>query len=142
LREAIPALLLSLALAVGATADAAPPAKAAPAKGASSAYKPSEDTLEVYKTKCQACHMVDGNSPLPLMNFADGVWKHGSSLKEIEAVIAEGVPGTAMLPFKTQVTPAQVQALAKYVRSFDKKPLAPAAKGKTTAKPAAKPTTD
>lgn len=141
MREPISALLLSLALAAGAAADAAPPAKAAAAKGGSSAYKPSEDTLEVYKTKCQACHMADGNSPLPLMNFADGLWKHGSSLKEIEAVIAEGVPGTAMLPFKTQVTPAQVQALAKYVRSFDKKPLAPAAKGKTT-KPAAKPTTD
>ena len=86
-----------------------------------------------------ACHLADGNSPLPIMNFADGIWKRGDSLKEIEAVISEGVPGTAMLPFKTQVTPEQVKELAKYVRSFDKKPLGPA---KKTAKPAAKPTTD
>ena len=138
MKEATFATLLSLALALGAAADAAPAAKAAAAKGASSAYKPSADTLEVYKTKCGACHLADGNSPLPLMNFTDGVWKHGDSLKEIEAVISEGVPGTAMLPFKTQVTPAQVKELAKYVRSFDKKPIAPAKK----AKPAAKPTTD
>ena len=141
MREATLATVLSLGLIAAATPDAAPAAKpAAATKTSAAAYKPSEEILEVYKTKCAACHLADGNSPLPLMNFADGVWKHGSSLKEIEAVISEGVPGTAMLPFKTQVTPAQVQALAKYVRSFDKKPLAPA-KGKAS-KPAAKPTTD
>jgi mono/diheme cytochrome c family protein len=138
-REASLAALLSLGLIPFATSDAAPAKPAAAAKASTAAYKPSEETLEVYKTKCQACHMADGNSPLPIMNFADGLWKHGDSLKEIEAVINEGVPGTAMLPFKTQVTPAQVKELAKYVRSFDKKPLAPA---KKTAKPAAKPTTD
>jgi cytochrome c oxidase cbb3-type subunit 3 len=141
LREASLAIVLSLGLIPAATPDAAPAAKpAAATKTSASAYKPSAEILEVYKTKCAACHLADGNSPLPIMNFADGAWKHGSSLKEIEQVIAEGVPGTAMLPFKTQVTPAQVKELARYVRSFDKKPIAPA-KGKAT-RPAAKPTTD
>jgi mono/diheme cytochrome c family protein len=138
LREAILATALSLGLVAAAAPDAAPAAKPASAtKGSSSAYKPTEATLELYKTKCGTCHLADGNSPIVPMNFADGIWKHGSSIKEIEAVIAEGVPGTAMLPFKTQISPAEVQALAKYVRSFDKKPLGPAAKAKTT-----KPATD
>ena len=79
---------------------------------------------EVYRTHCQVCHMVDGNSPLEPMNFADGVWKHGSTPAQVAAIITNGAPGTAMLPFKDKVTPAQVRALAAYVRAFDPK-LAP-----------------
>jgi mono/diheme cytochrome c family protein len=126
LRESIAAaVLVSLCLA--------PPAAAAGA-----AYKPTEATLEVYKVKCQACHMADGNSPLEPLNFVDGTWKHGDSVKQIAGIISEGVPGSAMLPFKSQMTPAEVQALARYVRSFDKKPIKAAPKTaakKVTAKP-------
>jgi mono/diheme cytochrome c family protein len=76
---------------------------------------------EVYKTHCQACHMVDGNSPLEPMNFADGVWKHDPTAAKLAAVIADGVPGTAMLPFKAKLKPAEIRALAAYVRTFDPK---------------------
>jgi mono/diheme cytochrome c family protein len=130
LRELIAvAVLLSVSLAhPAAAADAAPKAQAG---------KPTEATLEVYKTKCQACHMPDGNSPLEPLNFVDGTWKHGSTVKEIAKVISEGVPGTAMLPFKGQVPDEQVEPLARYVRSFDKTPVkaAPKAASKGTAKP-------
>jgi mono/diheme cytochrome c family protein len=115
LNKFLAAAFVSLCL-TGSEASAAPP------------YKPADDTLEAYKLKCQACHMADGNSPLEIMNFADGKWKHGSSLKEIAGVIAEGVPATAMLPFKTQLTEPQIQALARYVRSFDKAPMKAAPK--------------
>jgi mono/diheme cytochrome c family protein len=121
----------ALAFAVLVTVGAGRPAAAA------APYKPTAETLELYKVKCGACHMLDGNSPLAPMNFADGVWKSGDSVKEIANVISEGVPGSAMLPFKTQVTPAEVEALARYVRSFDKKPIKAAPPAK---KPAAKPT--
>jgi mono/diheme cytochrome c family protein len=131
LRESIAAaVLVSLVLVQPlAAADAAP---------ASKAYKPTEAILEIYKVKCQACHMPDGNSPLEPLNFVDGTWKHGDSVKQIAGVISEGVPGSAMLPFKSQMTPAEVQALARYVRSFDKKPIKAAPKTaakKVTAKP-------
>jgi mono/diheme cytochrome c family protein len=76
---------------------------------------------EVYKAHCQVCHMVDGNSPLPQMNFADGEWKHTPTPAKLAAVIADGVPGTAMLPFKAKLTPAEIRALAAYVRTFDPK---------------------
>src|SRR5687767_12719539 len=87
---------------------------------------------EVYKIHCQSCHMVDGDSPLAPLNFVDSEWKHGSAPAKVAAVIADGVPGTAMLAFESKLTPAQVRALAAYVRAFDKtlKPSRPAAKKK------------
>jgi mono/diheme cytochrome c family protein len=79
---------------------------------------------DVYKAHCQVCHMVDGNSPLPQMNFADGEWKHDPTPAKLAAVITNGVPGTAMLPFKAKLKPSEIRALAEYVRAFDSK-LAP-----------------
>jgi len=94
--------------------------------------KPSP-AAELYKTHCQSCHAVNGDSPLEPMNFADSTWKHGSAPAKVAAVIAKGVPGTAMLAFGGKLKPAEVRALAALVRSFDKK-LKPA----TTAKAGAK----
>ena len=87
---------------------------------AAAATEKAPPVAEVYKTHCQSCHMVDGDSPLEPLNFADGVWKHGTAPDKVAAVIADGVPGTAMLPFNTKLTPAEVRALAAYVRAFDK----------------------
>jgi mono/diheme cytochrome c family protein len=80
-----------------------------------------EATVELYKAKCQICHMADGNSPVPAMNFASGAWQHGSRVADVVKVITEGVPGKAMTSFKKQLTKEQIEALARYVRSFDKK---------------------
>jgi cytochrome c oxidase cbb3-type subunit 3 len=77
-------------------------------------------TVAVYKTKCQSCHTASGAAPLEPMNLADGMWKHGSQPADIARVITEGVPGTAMKPFKKQLTPQQIARLAAYVHSFDK----------------------
>ena len=77
--------------------------------------------------------MADGNSPIEDMNFADGKWKHGSKVAEVAKVITEGAPGTAMLPFKEQLTEAEIAALAAYVRTFD-----PALKAKPPARKATK----
>jgi mono/diheme cytochrome c family protein len=71
------------------------------------------------------------------MSFADGKWKHGPAAGELAKVIADGVPGTAMMPFKTRFSEKEILELAKYVRRFDKKLKdAPAktAKKKTAAK--------
>ncbi len=99
-----------LVLALATLACAAAPARAA-----------DDATLQLYKTKCQACHLADGNSPIKEMNFADGEWIHGSKLADVVKVIEEGVPGKAMLPFKEQLSKEEIEALAKYVRTFDKK---------------------
>jgi mono/diheme cytochrome c family protein len=92
-----------------------------------------QSVAENYKLTCQACHMPDGNAALEPMNLADGVWRHGSSLKEVSKTISEGVPGTAMMPFKTRFNEQEILALAKYVRAFDKSlKSAPTAKKKAT----------
>jgi mono/diheme cytochrome c family protein len=103
-RMAAAAALLGLSVPVAAEAPAA-----------------DEATVELYRAKCQICHMADGNSPVPAMNFANGAWQHGSRLADVIKVITEGVPGKAMTSFKKQLTKEQIEALARYVRSFDKK---------------------
>jgi len=117
-RSAALALLASSTLAIALSVIATPAAQDAPAKPAAGKV----DALELYTTKCQACHMADGNSQIgPNMSFADGVWAHGSTLKEVQATITNGVPSTAMIAWKEQLTPAEITALAKFVRKFDKK---------------------
>jgi len=111
---------------------------AAAATGAAAdAYKPSEETHAVYKAKCQVCHMADGNSPLEPLNFTDGKWIHGNTIADITKNITDGAPGTAMLSFKSQLTPEEIAGLARYVRSFDKTPLKASGGAKKTSKPAA-----
>lgn len=96
--------LFFLALAAG-------PAVAQDAKAAA---------VENYKARCQACHLPDGNAPMKEMNFTDNVWKHGSRVADLVQVISEGAPGTAMLAFKSQLSEEEIEALAVYVRTFDK----------------------
>ncbi len=97
------------------------------AKSQSAAAKPSKDTkapsaatLANYKTHCQPCHL-DGNAPQALMNFADGDWRYGSTLKDVTKNIADGVRGTPMEGFKDRLTATAIDDLARYVRSFDPK---------------------
>jgi cytochrome c oxidase cbb3-type subunit 3 len=76
--------------------------------------------VDLYRSKCQVCHRADGNAPIDPMNFTDTRWNHGSKPEEVAKVITDGVPTTAMPPFKDQLTPAEIADLAAYVRSFDK----------------------
>lgn len=77
--------------------------------------------------------MPDGNAAIKQMNFADGEWIHGTTVQAMAKVITNGVPATAMMPFKDRLSDKEILALAKYVRAFDKKLKAGAAT------PAAKP---
>jgi mono/diheme cytochrome c family protein len=109
-------------------------ASVAGAQAPADSNKPAE---ELYKSTCVPCHMADGNAALEPMNFVDGKWRHGSSVKEVAATITNGVPGTAMMPFKTRFSEKEILALAKYVRQFDKT-LPAGAGGAKTAKTAKK----
>jgi cytochrome c oxidase cbb3-type subunit 3 len=112
----------ALALTLAATARPAAQSADGAAKPAKAAKAAAVDAKAVYEAKCQVCHMADGNSQMmPNMSFADGVWKHGATLKAVQTTITNGVAGTAMMPFKEQLTPAEIAALAKFVRKFDKK---------------------
>lgn len=99
---------------------------AAAVVGLSAQDKAKVDAAAIYKTRCSMCHGPKGDSTLPGMSFADGVWKHGNSVKEISTIIHDGVEGTAMLPMKGKLNDAEIDALAEFVRAFDPK-LKPAA---------------
>jgi mono/diheme cytochrome c family protein len=114
MKQSLPNLILRVVLVL--------PGLAAASRPVAGQEKPSEATRELYRTKCALCHLPDGNSPVPDMNFANGEWKHGTKVEDMVKTIREGVPGTAMLAFKEQLSPAQMKSLAVYVRSFDKTP--------------------
>ena len=113
----IGAASVALVMSLSATAASTATMQDSPAKPAAGKV----DAAEIYKTRCQVCHAADGNSPMPNMSFADGVWRHGSTVKEVTNTITNGVPATAMMPFKTQLSPAEITAMARFVRKFDKK---------------------
>jgi len=96
-------------------------AQKAPSKAAAKAE-------EQYRTICQPCHGVQGAGVLPLMSLADGEWKHGSGVQDIAKSITDGVPGTAMMPFKGKFTRAEILELARLVRSYDKRLAAKSAR--------------
>jgi mono/diheme cytochrome c family protein len=79
------------------------------------------EAAALYKQRCAMCHGPKGDSKLQGMSFIDGEWKHGTSPKEVATIIREGVPGTAMLGFKTKLKPHEIEALAEFVRAFDSK---------------------
>jgi mono/diheme cytochrome c family protein len=86
--------------------------------GAAQAMAKAEDN---YAKVCQLCHGPKGKSPMPGMSLVDREWKHGTSTQQIAKTIAEGVPGTAMLPNKDKFTKEEILALARLVRTFDPK---------------------
>jgi mono/diheme cytochrome c family protein len=109
--------LLWPSAAMGQTPNAAPVTRA--------------KATELFATHCQICHGPEGTGT-PLMKelaFTNrGKWKHGSRVQDVVKTITNGVPATPMLPFKGRLTPAEINALASLVRSFDKT-LKPAGTG-------------
>ncbi len=90
---------------------------------------------ELYVQNCQMCHMPDGNAAIKQMNFADGEWIHGTTIKQMVKVVTDGVPATAMMSFKDRLSDQEILALVKFVRAFDKKLAAkPGAKAKAAPK--------
>jgi len=117
-------------LAVASTADA----QSARPTARPTSNRPAQ---ELYVQNCQMCHMPDGNAAIKQMNFADGEWIHGTTLKQQVKVVTDGVPGTAMMAFRDRLSDQEIVALVKLVRGFDKKLAGkPAGKAKAAAKAA------
>ncbi|GEM_PF-5348099 len=70
---------------------------------------------QVYKVRCVACHMKDGNAPTKKMRLSDQEWKHGNSLDEVQKVVAEGVKGTVMIGFKNRLSKEEIKAVSAFV---------------------------
>ncbi len=71
---------------------------------------------EIFETTCFSCHQKDGGGAAG-PNLTDQYWIHGGSIKDVYTTIHDGVPGTAMLPWK-RLRPTKVHQVASYVMSL------------------------
>lgn len=81
----------------------------------------------VFSANCATCHGEngEGNGPAavglepPPADLTDGRWVTGDgSLEAIENTIENGSPGTAMIAWKGTLSEAQIDAVARYVKSL------------------------
>jgi len=68
----------------------------------------------VYASRCAACHGPEGQGVIG-PNLTDDYWLHGGSLTAIRRTIADGVPDKGMVPWKEQLKPTELEAVAAYV---------------------------
>lgn len=72
---------------------------------------------EIFDKNCAACHGFKGEG-LVGPNFTDDYWIHGGSIKNMYAIISEGVPAKGMISWKSQLSPNQIQEVASYIRTL------------------------
>lgn len=69
---------------------------------------------QVYASRCATCHGARGEGKIG-PNLTDPFWLHGGKPTQIYQTIADGVPDKGMQPWKMQLPPVQVLAMAAYV---------------------------
>jgi cytochrome c oxidase cbb3-type subunit 3 len=69
---------------------------------------------EIFVQRCAACHGDRGQGIIG-PNLTDDYWLHGEKLTEIHRTIREGVPDKGMVPWKEQLQPAELSAVAAFV---------------------------
>lgn len=81
----------------------------------------------VYSANCATCHGESGrgNGPAaiglepPPADLTDGTWVTGDgSIEAIVNTIENGSPGTAMIAWEGTLTEAQIESVARYVKSL------------------------
>ena len=90
---------------------------------AANAY--AEEAKDVWNAKCKSCHGEDGKAKtkmgekekVPDMTQAD--WQKNHSDEKIRDAIVNGSKDNPkMKPFKDKLTPEQIDALVKYIRTL------------------------
>lgn len=71
----------------------------------------------IYDEKCGVCHGAAGEGMVG-PNLTDDYWLHGGSLGNIFHTITVGVPDKGMISWKDQLTPAQIQDCASYIKTL------------------------
>lgn len=69
---------------------------------------------EIFGTRCMPCHGPEGQGVIG-PNLADDYWIHGRTLADIRRTIHDGVIDKGMVPWKDQLSPKEIDALAAYV---------------------------
>ena len=69
---------------------------------------------EIFIKNCAVCHTEKGGG-LVGPNLTDDYWIHGGGIKNVFAVVKEGVPAKGMISWKTQLNPRQMQEVSSYI---------------------------
>jgi len=79
------------------------------------------DGAALFKSKCSMCHGPDGKgyAAVKTPDFTSPTWQSSMTDKQIAEVVKNGKPNTMMMPFGSQLSDADIQALVKQIRSFD-----------------------
>lgn len=77
-----------------------------------------EGGKSIFQTNCIACHMADGGGGIG-PNLTDNYWILGAGIKNVFNTISEGGrSGKGMIPWKTTLSPDEMQQVASYVISL------------------------
>ena len=81
------------------------------------AYAPADIRYgaQIYAAQCSACHGVNGTQ-IGGVDLGGGQLRRAASDQDLRAVLANGIPGTAMPPFRFD--PPEVTAIVAYIRNM------------------------
>lgn len=96
--------------------------------GVSSAILAAETatTGQLYLSRCAFCHGAEGKgdgiagdalNPKPT-DFTSAEFWEATTAEKLNDAIMDGIPGTAMVPFRKTLTAEQIAALVEYLRTF------------------------
>lgn len=72
---------------------------------------------QLFASKCAQCHGDEAQGKIG-PNLTDDHWLHGGRLTDIYHTVTEGVPSKGMLPWKNQLSPAEILSVSAYVGSL------------------------
>ncbi len=72
---------------------------------------------EIYTSYCGSCHKADGGGMIG-PNLTDEYWLHGGDVKNVYAVVKNGVPEKGMISWANTLSPEQIRNVAFYVLSL------------------------
>src|SRR5690348_14883346 len=92
-------------------------ASAGGAQDRAAAYAPADIRYgaQIYAAQCSACHGVNGTQ-IGGVDLGGGALRRAASDQDLRNVLANGIPGTAMPPFRFD--PSEVTAIVAYVRNM------------------------
>jgi len=68
----------------------------------------------IYQQNCAQCHGKLGEGGIG-PNMTDDYWLHGGSVQDVFKTVKYGVPAKGMIPWESQLTPAQMQAVSSFI---------------------------
>ncbi len=72
---------------------------------------------QIFTKNCAVCHANDGGGGVG-PNLTDAYWIHGNDIKDVFKTVKYGVPAKGMIPWKDQLSAAEMQEVASYVLSL------------------------